>query len=278
MNNNKVELFTIIDWVSNRIKELTFEKKSKAELVLLSLSKSASEYLFEPNDFDNTSPPKIYISGNEKLYPNALALLILMVEPTKLSNLLEYHKNKFEQSVLIKNAPFKKLLTSYVKESLFLNGNLLGFQPKEISQKLEGIDFFINRTTVNLVATPIRFYFKPNQKEKIVKALTEYVPEDDKYLINLFLSDKLPPQKIKFNIQANVIAELFLRFYKHKIIFREETSYQNTSKWLSDRMLTKKRSLINPFISPSHQALFNVLRKKEKLPTNSNRILTDILP
>ncbi|MEI6586900.1 MAG: hypothetical protein WCL56_12485 [Sediminibacterium sp.] len=222
---------------------------------------------FQPNDDEF----KVFISSEHISFHFLLALYLFVNSPLKYHDILEYHRKKFEYNNLIKKAPFLKLLSTYVLETIKTTGTALLIE--NLEQIVSYLNEYIERSKTGNYEI-IVFDFKGNW-HKVKKELKDHVDDEDFSFLIPFFESKVLYERVRFKLNATSLAELFLRFYNHGVV-DSKTSKLKIAEWLHARVLVKYRNE-EKFVVPSTSYLENILLKRRK--TNlSNRILLNLYP
>lgn len=247
-------------------------KKSAFFHITLKTLKEIEENEIAKNPFQlNDLKQKVHISSEHTSFHLLISIYLFVNDSSKVSEILEYHRKKFEHNKLIKEAFFQKYLSTYVLETLKTTGKALRIKNfKQIELRFN--EFSQKPYSENF--KPIDFDFKDKWPD-VKKALHLFVAEEDRNFLKLFFESGVLEERVRFKVQANLLADLFLRFFQHGIVDKK-TSKSDIAQWLHNRTFVLARNK-NSFVVPREDHLSNILLKRKQVNL-SNRILLNLFP
>ena len=271
MNDHDIELIKFCTDVTKYLE--SFVKNKENEHIIL----EGLDRIYDEETRKNPIPleskkNRVIVNSREEYYPFLLAVYLLINDVKKLNEILEFQRSNFRSNRLVEDAEFDLFFNTYVWEtikqaSVLLNKSNYDFEEFENYWK----EYFSR--TEGFTSKPINFEMDEKYKNLLIDKISQFVLEDDHFLLINFFSRNEIKFRVRFTVPANSIADLFLRLHKHNKI-DYECSKSKIARWLADRIMTKgERQKF--FIKPKSEPLKNILLGKKKTTLN---ILLDFLP
>lgn len=300
MNKNySINLRKLILKLENRISKISNQEFRKIAVLYLDRLNEIkadleNKLLVFTTDKKKLSRLPLIINPQRNDFPFLLSLELLLTTKERILHIIKHYENKFISNELIPKARYKKLINTYVLNSIATNGVLLNFSNSEIEEVTKCIDQYFkplpknsHPLTDNIKTAPVNikppvsyitivFKFEKITKEELIDGLKKYVVEDDTKYLDILFSEQQPQDWVRFNLQSNQIAELFFRLRKYRVINSYKCSGKQTAKWIADRIKTLKKGTSDTYTTSSHQSVENFVYGKKKLE-ESKRILLDKL-
>lgn len=271
MNDHNIELNELFVSAENYLKS-SLATPENTQLLLDSIG-----HIYNEETRKNPIPPnsvtkRVLVDSKEVYYPFLLSVYLLINEVKKLNEILDFQRSNFSSNRLIEDAGFDVFFNKYVWESIKqtrVNLNISDFHFEEFENYWK--EYFTR--TEGFGSRPIHFMMDEDFKSSIIAKISQYVLEDDHFLLKNFFSESKIEFRVRFTVPANTIADLFFRLQKHNKM-EEDCSKSNIANWLADRIMTMGARQ-QFFIKPKSGPLKNILLEKKRA---TNKILLDILP